>query len=308
MIMNKKDIEKFKVEDGNKFKLSDFATEFKNKKIEKEEAELQIQEDILELSKLQDVLYAENRRAVLIVIQAMDAAGKDGTIKHIMSGVNPAGVKVTNFKSPSTIELDHDYLWRHYVALPAKGEIGIFNRSHYENLLITKVHPEYILNEKHIDINDLKDVNKSFWQKRYKQICRFEKNLTENDTIILKFFLNVSKDVQKKRFLDRIDDPTKKWKFSTDDLKERVHWDAYQSAYEDAIVNTSTPNAPWYIIPADEKLFTRYTIGSIICEELKKLNMTYPTLSDNERTALLQAKETLSKENSVENKQNKETV
>lgn len=305
--MNKKEIEKFKVEDGNKFKLSDYTTVLKNKMIEKEEAVLQIQKDIQELAALQDVLYAENRRAVLIIIQAMDAAGKDGTIKHIMSGVNPAGVKVTNFKSPSINELDHDYLWRHYVALPAKGDIGIFNRSHYENVLITKVHPEYILNEKHINIKELKDINKSFWQKRYKQICRFEKNLTENDTIILKFFLHVSKDVQKKRFLDRIDDPTKNWKFSADDLKERMYWDAYQLAYEEAIMNTSTANAPWYIIPADEKWFTRYSIGNIICTELKKLNMSYPTISDNERNALIVAKETLSKEGSVENKQNKES-
>jgi len=305
--MNKKEIEKFKVEDGNKFKLSDYTTVLKNKMIEKEEAVLQIQKDIQELAALQDVLYAENRRAVLIIIQAMDAAGKDGTIKHIMSGVNPAGVKVTNFKSPSINELDHDYLWRHYVALPAKGDIGIFNRSHYENVLITKVHPEYILNEKHINIKELKDINKSFWQKRYKQICRFEKNLTENDTIILKFFLHVSKDVQKKRFLDRIDDPTKNWKFSADDLKERMYWDAYQLAYEEAIMNTSTANAPWYIIPADEKWFTRYSIGNIICAELKKLNMSYPTISDNERNALIVAKETLSKEGSVENKQNKES-
>ena len=291
--MNKIDIDNFRVIDGNKFKLSDYATKITTKKIEKEEAVLLIQKDIQELSELQDILFAENRRAVLIVIQAMDAAGKDGIIKHIMSGINPAGVKVTSFKSPSTIELNHDYFWRHYAALPGKGEIGIFNRSHYENVLITKVHPEFILNEKHVDIKSLKDIDKSFWLKRYNQIWRFEKNLVENDTLILKFFLHVSKEVQKKRFLDRIDDPSKNWKFSAADLKERVFWDEYQSAYEDAITHTSSKNAPWFIIPADEKWYSRYVVGNIICSELKKLNLSYPTVSDNEREALRKAKELL---------------
>jgi polyphosphate kinase 2 (PPK2 family) len=183
----KKDLDNFKVTDGNKFSLSDYPTAFRKKSIEKEEAELQMQKDIVELATLQDVLYADNRHAILIVIQAMDAAGKDGTIKHIMSGVNPAGVKVSSFKSPTTAELDHDYFWRHYIDLPGKGEIGIFNRSYYENVLITKVHPEFILNEHHSDIKQVKDIGKSFWQKRYNQISRFEKNLIENDTIILKF-------------------------------------------------------------------------------------------------------------------------
>ncbi|MEI7676329.1 MAG: PPK2 family polyphosphate kinase, partial [Bacteroidales bacterium] len=223
----------------------------------------------------------------------MDAAGKDGTIKHIMSGVNPAGVKVSSFKSPSTLERNHDYFWRHYVALPGKGEIGIFNRSHYENVLVAKVHPEIILNEKHNDIRSVKDIHKSFWQERYKQICRFEKNLTENDTIILKFFLHVSKDEQKKRFMDRIDDPNKNWKFSVMDLKERSFWNEYQSAYEEAIRKTSKKSAPWYIIPADEKWYSRYLIGSIICAELRKLDLSYPIISDAERLALQKAKDTL---------------
>ena len=287
------DIDKFKIIDGKKFSLTDYPTEINKKGLGKAEGELLIQKDIIELAALQDVLYAENRHAVLIVIQAMDAAGKDGTIKHIMSGVNPAGVKVSSFKSPSTNELNHDYFWRHYLALPGKGEIGIFNRSHYENVLVTKVHPEFILNEKHSKINSIKDIDKSFWQDRYKQICRFEKNLTENDTIILKFFLHVSKDVQKKRFLDRIDDPKKNWKFSSADLKERAFWDEYQSAYEDAIKNTATKSAPWFVIPADEKWYTHYLIGNIICSELKKLDLSYPVISDTERTALLTAKAVL---------------
>ena len=293
---DKLDFDDFKVSEGMNFSLSDFPTEFRKKFMDKEEGELLISKDIEELSLLQDILYADKRHAVLIIIQAMDAAGKDGTIKHIMSGVNPAGVQVTSFKSPTNNELDHDYFWRHYLALPGKGEIGIFNRSHYENVLITKVHPQFILNEKHEGINSVKDIDKSFWEKRYKQICRFEKNLIENDTTILKFFLHVSKDVQKKRFLDRIEDPAKNWKFSTADLKERAFWDDYQSAYEDAIQNTSTNSAPWFIIPADEKWFSRYVVGKIICRELKKLNLQYPTISNIEREALMKAKESLLKE------------
>ncbi|HEY5589856.1 MAG TPA: polyphosphate kinase 2 family protein [Paludibacter sp.] len=290
---DKLDFDRFKITDGNKFSLSDYPTEIKIKDLDKEEGELLIQKDIEELATLQDVLYADNRHSVLIVIQAMDAAGKDGTIKHIMSGVNPSGVKVSSFKSPSSTELDHDYFWRHYAALPGKGEIGIFNRSHYENVLITKVHPEFIMNERHSSIKSVKDIDKQFWQDRYKQICRFEKNLTENDTTILKFFLHVSKDVQKKRFLDRIDDPEKNWKFSTADLKERAFWDEYQSAYEDAIMNTSTKSEPWFIIPADVKWYTRYLVGNIICNELKKLDLSYPVISDTERETLLKAKEAL---------------
>ena len=286
----------FKISEGAKFRLSDFPTEIKKKDINKELGEVLIQKEVDELASLQDILYADKQHAVLIIIQAMDAAGKDGTIKHIMSGVNPEGVRVTSFKSPSATELDHDYFWRHYLALPARGEIGIFNRSHYENVLITKVHPEFILNEKHVGISTIDDIDKEFWQRRYKQICRFEKNLIENDTTILKFFLHVSKEEQKKRFLDRIDDTTKNWKFSNADLKERAFWDDYQSAYEDAIRNTSTKDAPWFVIPADEKWFSRYLVGEIICTELKKLNLSYPKISDIERESLLKAKDSLMKE------------
>lgn len=291
------DIDNFKVNDGKNFSLSDYPTEVKKKGLDKEEGELFIQQDIEELSSLQDVLYADNRHAILIVIQAMDAAGKDGTIKHIMSGVNPGGVTVTGFKTPTNAELNHDYFWRHYKALPAKGEIGIFNRSHYENVLITKVHPEFILNEKHSTIKSLDDINKSFWDDRYKQICRFEKNLVENDVTILKFFLHVSKEEQKQRFLDRIDDPKKNWKFSTADLKERAFWDDYQKAYEDAIANTSTKSAPWFVIPADNKWYMRYIVGKIICNELKKLELKYPEISEKEKKALIKSKEGLMHEN-----------
>lgn len=290
---NHADVDNFKVSDGKGFILSDYPTDDRRKELDKEEAELQIRKDIEELATLQDVLFAENRHAVLIVIQAMDAAGKDGTIKHIMTGVNPAGVQVTSFKSPSAEELDHDYFWRHYKALPGKGQIGIFNRSHYENVLITKVHPEIILNEKHSEIHSLNDINKSFWKDRYNQICRFEKTLTENDTTILKFFLHVSKKEQKRRFLERIENPDKNWKFSTEDLKERAYWDDYQQAYEDAIKNTSTKNAPWYVIPADDKWFMRFLVENIICHELKKLDLKYPIISTDEKLALSKAKEEL---------------
>ncbi len=290
---NKFDWSDFKVKVGKKVSLIEFSTDVQHKEIDKENAAIMLQGSVKGLAVLQEVLYANNRHSILIVIQAMDAAGKDGTIKHIMSGVNPAGVKVSNFKSPTSTELDHDYLWRHYAALPSKGEIGIFNRSHYENVLITKVHPEYLLNENYAGIDSVKDIDKSFWKKRYKQICRFEKNLVENDTVILKFFLHVSKDVQKKRFLDRIEDPTKNWKFSEADLKERAFWDDYQQAYEEAIENTSTKDAPWFIIPADDKWYTRFIIGNIICDELKKLDLSYPVISDEAKKDLLKAKELL---------------
>jgi PPK2 family polyphosphate:nucleotide phosphotransferase len=202
------------VKEDKKISLADFDTDFDHKMISKKEGEKMLEEGIRKLARMQDMLYADNRYSVLIILQAMDAAGKDGAIRHVMSGFNPQGVKVTSFKSPSSEELDHDYFWRHNKALPGRGEIGIFNRSHYENVLITRVHPEYILNERIPGIESIKDIDKKFWEKRFKQINRFEKNLYDNGTIILKFFLHISKDEQKKRFLERIDNPeklTKKW-------------------------------------------------------------------------------------------------
>jgi len=288
--------DQYKVSDGVNFSLKDFHTSIRKKDFGKDETEHLIQKDIEELASLQDILYADNHHALLIIIQALDAAGKDGTVKHIMSGVNPNGVKVTSFKSPSINELNHDYLWRHYTTLPAKGEIGIFNRSYYENVLFTKVHPDFLMNEKLAGIQSVNDIGKSFWQKRYKQICRFEENLIENDTTILKFFLNVSKEEQKKRLLERIVDPDKNWKFSTTDLQERAYWDDYQTAYEDAIAYTCSKNVPWYIIPADEKWYSRYLIVNIICNELNKLNLAYPEISDEERSALISAKKSLMNE------------
>ncbi len=284
------------VKEGKKISLADFDTDFDHKMISKNEGEEMLEDGIRKLARMQDMLYADNRYNVLIILQAMDAAGKDGAIKHVMSGFNPQGVKVTSFKSPSGEELDHDYFWRHYKALPGRGEIGIFNRSHYENVLVTRVHPEYILNERIPGIESIKDIDKKFWEKRYKQINRFEKNLIDNGTIILKFFLHVSKDEQKKRFLERIDNPEKNWKFSPADAAERRHWDKYQEAYEEMLGATSKEYAPWYVLPADDKWFTRICLGSVIFFEFEKLKLSYPKVGKEEMKKLLSAKKELMEE------------
>src|ERR1043165_2037970 len=228
-------VKKLIVPPGKKMKLKDYHTGYEGKALNKQQSEKMLDESRKYLADVQDKLYAHNRYSVLIIFQAMDAAGKDGAVKHIMSGFNPLGVKVYSFKAPSTRELDHYYFWRHSIALPARGEIAIHNRSHYENVLVTRVHPEFVMSENLPDVESVKDIDKKFWEERFKQIRRFEKNLTENGTIILKFFLHLSKKEQKKRFLERIDDPSKNWKFSLSDLKERGYWDRYQEVYEDAI-------------------------------------------------------------------------
>ena len=287
------DPEDFKVTPGKKFSLKNCKTDIKKKIFDKKTGEEILQKDILEISSMQDKLYAEGKHSILIVLQGMDTSGKDGTVKHLLSGLNPSGVKVHNFKTPSSIELSHDYLWRHYKELPARGEIGIFNRSHYENVLITKVHPEMLLQEKLPGIHSVKDVQKEFWEKRYDQINNFEKIIAENGTIILKFFLHLSKDEQKRRFIERIDDPKKNWKFSLADIKERGYWDDYQKAYTEAIYRTSTEYAPWFIIPADDKWYTRTIIGNIIFKRFRQLNLSYPTVSAQFKEILQQAKQTL---------------
>jgi PPK2 family polyphosphate:nucleotide phosphotransferase len=278
------------VKPGKKVKLKDFSTKYKGKTLNKADAEQLLEEGRKHLAEVQDELYAHNRYSVLIVFQAMDAAGKDGAVKHIMSGFNPLGVKVSSFKAPNSLELDHDYFWRHQMVLPARGEIAIHNRSHYENVLVTKVHPEWILNEHIPGIDTVKKIDGKFWESRYKQIRRFEKNLTDNGTIILKFFLNVSKKEQKKRFLERIEDPSKNWKFSLSDLKERAFWDDYQKAYEDALTETSTDSAPWFVIPADDKWFARLAIAAIIARQFAKLEISYPTVSQAQKEELQKAK------------------
>jgi PPK2 family polyphosphate:nucleotide phosphotransferase len=287
-----------KVPEAKKISLKKYDTNHTPDKLNKAEGEAMLQESVRQLSRIQDKLYADNRYSMLIVLQAMDAAGKDGAVRHVMSGLNPTGVKVSSFKTPSSAELDHDYFWRHYKELPARGEIGLFNRSHYENVLITKVHPEFILNENLPGINSIRDIDDAFWQKRYKQIKRFEKNLAQNGTIILKFFLHVSKEEQKKRFLERIENPDKNWKFSAADIKERGYWNDYQSAYEQAISHTSTKEAPWFIIPADNKWFARLAIGNIIGQHIEKLDLAYPTLSKEQMADLQKAKAFLMAEKS----------
>jgi PPK2 family polyphosphate:nucleotide phosphotransferase len=281
---------------GKPFSLKKFAPDEKEQGIDKEQGEILLQENIEALSDLQERLYAGSQYSVLIVLQAMDAAGKDSTLKHVMTGLNPSGVKVANFKVPNSTEIKHDYFWRHYLALPSRGEIGIFNRSHYENVLVTKVHPEYILNENLPGIHTAKDIKPEFWEERYKQIRRFEKNLAENGTIIIKFFLNVSKEEQKKRFIARIDDPAKHWKFSAADLDERARWDDYQTAYQEAINATTIDEAPWYIIPADDKWYMRLAVSSIIRTHLEKLNLQFPGISKDEELALQEAKKRLENE------------
>lgn len=284
------------VKEGSKVKLKGFATAYKGKALDKEQASQLLDESRKELAKIQDRLYAHNHHSVLIIFQAMDAAGKDGAIKHVMSGFNPQGVKVYSFKAPTTTELDHQYLWRHMIALPAHGEIAIHNRSHYENVLVTRVHPEYILGELLPGIDSVKDIDKKFWEERFRQISRFEKTLASNGMVIIKFFLHVSKKEQKKRFLERIDDPKKNWKFSLSDLKERGYWDKYQEAYEDVLEKTSMDEAPWYVIPADDKWYARLAVAQVILSTLQDLDMHYPKVTAKQKTELLKAKDVLLKE------------
>ncbi len=276
--MKKNILQDFLAKPGQKHSVADFDTSSTDG-LTKQDAKEQLARDVEKLAELQDMLYAQDRYSVLIIFQAMDAAGKDGTIKHVMSGINPQGCQVYSFKQPSAEELDHDYLWRINRSLPERGRIGIFNRSHYEDVLIAKVHPEIVLSGKLPGIETLADIGPDFWKHRYRQINDFERYLVENGTVILKFFLHVSKEEQKKRFLERLNDPAKNWKFSYSDIDERQFWDAYMNAYSDALTETSTEMAPWYVIPADNKWFMRYAVGRIICERMKQLNLHYPILS-----------------------------
>jgi len=244
------------------------------------------------LTLLQDRLYAQDRWSVLLIFQAMDAAGKDGVIKHVMSGVNPQGCQVYSFKAPSPEELDHDWLWRCARALPERGRIGIFNRSYYEEVLVVKVHPAILRSQK----LPHSLVGKHIWKERYQDIRGFERHMARNGTLILKFFLNVSRDEQKKRFLERIEEPTKNWKFSAGDVRERAHWDEYQAAYETMIRETAAPHAPWYVVPADNKWYTRVVVGAAIVDALSGLDLRYPRLGKAERAELALAKRALAAE------------
>jgi PPK2 family polyphosphate:nucleotide phosphotransferase len=238
---------------------------------------------------MQDKLYAQDQWALLIVIQAMDAAGKDSLIKHVMSGVNPAGCEVHSFKAPSAEELDHDFLWRHAFHLPARGKIGIFNRSHYEEVLVVRVHRELLHEEK----IPRPLVTKKIWKERLEDICAWERYLGRNGVVIRKFLLHVSREEQRRRFLSRLEEPEKNWKFSPSDVKERKYWDTYMAAYEDAVRHTATPDAPWYVVPADNKWFTQLVVASAIVDTLRELRLTYPRVSGRRKQELLAAKRLL---------------
>lgn len=276
-----------------KFSMKDFSTEYEGK-LSKADGKKMLAKEQEKLRELQERLYSDGSKSILIVLQAMDAAGKDSLIKHVFGGVNPQGCTVTSFKTPNDKEYAHDFLWRHYLALPEKGKIGIFNRSHYESVLVCKVHPEYNLNEK--VWKDVDDFNDEFWKNRYESIRNFEKHLAENGTTIIKIFLNVSQKEQKERFLDRINEEDKNWKFSSADLAERALWPDYMNAYEEAINETSKDYAPWFVIPADNKWFTRVAAIQIIIDAMEKMDLKYPELLEKETLALEDAKKELESE------------
>lgn len=292
MLKDKVDISRLLVKPGKKVNLSkDFDPGFRPD-INKVEGRELLESVKVQLADFQERLYAENTRGVLILFQAMDAAGKDGTIKHVMSGINPQGCQVFSFKAPSSEEIDHDYLWRSCKALPERGRFGIFNRSYYEELLVVRVH-QHLLKAQSLP-PEL--VDQEIWKRRFRQINDFERYLSENGIEVVKFFLNVSKGEQKKRFLERIDRPEKNWKFSEADVRERGHWDDYQKAYQEVFNNTSTELAPWYVIPADAKWFTRLAVSAVLLERLGKLNPQFPRVSEAHREALQRARQQLMSE------------
>lgn len=282
----------FLIPSGKKIRLKDYDPGFTSHYKNKHKASAKLRQDIKRLAKYQDVLYSQNTYALLVVLQAMDTAGKDGTIRHVMSGVNPQGTQVHSFKSPSAEELHHDFLWRSMKALPERGGIGIFNRSYYEEVLVVRVHPE-ILESQQLPPSA---TGQGIWKQRFDEINSFEKYLVRNGIVVLKFFLNLSKEEQKRRLLARIRTPEKNWKFSLADVKERAHWDKYMMAFEDTLNHTSTEHSPWYIIPADHKWFARTVVADVIVERLKALKLTYPVVNEEHRQQLLDAKELLEHE------------
>jgi PPK2 family polyphosphate:nucleotide phosphotransferase len=293
-------LKRFRVAPETKVRLKDYdpgwaqTEEFKElgKDAVKERAKEVLDRNLAELAAAQELLYADDRYALLLVFQAMDAAGKDGTIKHVMSGVNPQGCQVFSFKQPSAEELDHNFLWRYMKALPERGRIGIFNRSYYEDVLVVKVHRELIARQKLA----IQNGNKKFWKHRYEDINAFERHLVRNGTVILKFFLHVSKGEQRRRFLERLERPEKNWKFSPSDLAERGYWDDYMDAYEDALSATSTEWAPWYIVPADQKWVTRAVVADVVTSAIHGLGLKFPELTDAQRQAIQEAREQLKNE------------
>jgi PPK2 family polyphosphate:nucleotide phosphotransferase len=282
-------IDTFLIPPGKDIDLREYDSEYTGDYQKKQEAVEKTQEYTARLGELQEVLYAQNRHALLVIMQGMDASGKDSAIKHIMSGVNPQGTDVHSFKAPSSEELDHDYLWRVNRALPERGRIGIFNRSYYEEVLVVRVHPEILAAQQLPPETDFRKI----WKQRFEQINNFERYLEENGIHVVKCFLNLSKKEQKKRFLARIDSPDKNWKFSAQDVKERGYWDDYMKAYEEVLSNTSTDVAPWYVVPADQKWFARLLISKIIVSRLESLGLEFPTVDDADKLALAAARESL---------------
>jgi PPK2 family polyphosphate:nucleotide phosphotransferase len=289
--MDRSDLAKnYRVTKGRGFRLKDYAPGDTATLESSDHAAGQLQQDITQMAELQDKLYAQNRWAVLLIFQAMDAAGKDGVIKHVMSGVNPQGCEVHSFKQPSVEELDHDFMWRSTRVLPGRGRIGIFNRSYYEEVLAVRVHPE-LLDAQRIPRGL---VTKHVWRERFDDIAAFERYLTCNGVVIRKFFLNVSKGEQKRRFLARLEQPEKNWKFSAADIRERAYWSDYMTAYEEMIQHTASADAPWYVVPADHKWFTRLVVASVIVETLASLNLAYPKVDRETRKELAAARAALS--------------
>jgi PPK2 family polyphosphate:nucleotide phosphotransferase len=287
-------LKRYRVEEGKQFRLKDYdpADTHGLKSELKPQARQWLAQGVEELSRLQDILAAQDRWGLLLVLQALDAAGKDGTIKHVMSGVNPQGVQVSSFKAPSAEELEHGYLWRCMKSAPARGRIGIFNRSYYEEVLVVRVHPELL--EKQKLPKSL--VTKHVWQERFEDINDFERYMTRNGIAVLKVFLHVSKKEQKRRFLERLDHAEKNWKFSTSDVKERQYWDAYQEAYEDMIRHTANAHAPWYVVPADNKWFTRLVVAGAVVHALEAMNLKYPKVDGEQKAELEKARQQLEKE------------
>jgi len=287
--MNKKALaRRYRVENGKKFKLADYDPS-DTWKLKKEDAEGWLEQGVARLSELQSLLYAQNKWALLLIFQAMDAAGKDGTIKHVMSGVNPQGCQVFSFKVPSAEDLDHDFLWRTLKCMPERGRIGIFNRSYYEEVLVVRVHPELLDKQKIPPAL----IGKNIWSERFEDIASLERYLSRNGVLIRKFFLNVSKKEQKQRLLSRLEEPDKNWKFASADLEERKHWGDYQKAYQDMIRHTATEESPWYVIPADHKWFTRLAVAEAIVDSLESLRLAYPEVDRAKKKELAKIRKDL---------------
>jgi PPK2 family polyphosphate:nucleotide phosphotransferase len=291
-MIQQKLLKQFVVEPGTEVDLKKYVTDWTStseakelgKEFIKERAAEILEQSRKQLAEVQELLYASDTHSVLLIFQAMDAAGKDGTIRHVMSGVNPQGCQVYSFKKPSAEELDHNFLWRYMKSLPERGRIGIFNRSYYEDVLVVKVHPEWL------GPGAPAKVDKSFWEKRYEDINNFEKHLSRNGTLILKFFLHVSKDEQKRRFLERLTNPEKHWKFSEADIEEREHWKSYRKAFEDAITATSTKRAPWHVIPADRKYVARALVADIVTKAIQDIGLEYPKVTPEKLARLAEAR------------------